>query len=186
MKIMIASDIHGSQYYCEKLLSCYQKEQAEKLLLLGDLLYHGPRNDLPKGYEPKKVISMLNSVAEELLCVRGNCDCEVDQMVLEFPILAEYAVFYLGNRMIFATHGHKYNQEQLPPMKAGNILLHGHTHVPKCERIGEYLYLNSGSVSIPKENSPRGYLILEDEKIIFKDLEGMEYMSYDLNELFSN
>lgn len=186
MKIMIASDIHGSEFYCEKMLSCYQKEKADKLLLLGDLLYHGPRNDLPEGYEPKKVISLLNDVATELLCVRGNCDCEVDQMVLEFPVLADYAILYIGNRMIFATHGHKYNQNQLPPMKAGDILLNGHTHVPKCERIGEFLYLNPGSVSIPKENSPRSYLIMEEDKIIFKNLEGMEYMSYDLNGFFSN
>ena len=154
MKLMIASDLHGSLYYCEKLLSCYQKEKADKLLLLGDILYHGPRNDLPKGYEPKKVTTILNSIAEELLCIKGNCDSEVDQMVLEFPMLAEYAVLYLGNRMIVAIHGH---QNQFPRMKAGDILIHGHTHVPRCERIGDYLYLNPGSVSIPKENSKRGY-----------------------------
>lgn len=179
MRIMIASDIHGSACYCQKMLHCYQKENAEKLLLLGDILYHGPRNDLPEGYEPKKVISMLNAVASELLCVRGNCDSEVDQMVLDFPVLADYAILYLGTRMVFATHGHKYHQNQLPPLKAGDILLHGHTHVPKCEKIGDFLYLNPGSVSIPKENSLRGYMILEEKKVTFKDLDGVEYHSYE-------
>lgn len=183
MKLMIASDIHGSAYYCEKLLSCYEKENADKLLLLGDLLYHGPRNDLPKDYDAKKVISMLNGISKELICVRGNCDTEVDQMVLEFPIMAEYAILYINNHMIFATHGHKYNPNQLPPMKPGDILLNGHTHVSKCEKIGDYLYLNPGSVSIPKEDTPMGYIILEDEKIIFKDIHGTDYMFFEMKDL---
>ena len=126
MKIMIASDIHGSAYYCKKLLEAYEREQADKLLLLGDLLNHGPRNDLPKEYAPKKVITMLNEKKQEILCVRGNCDTEVDQMVLAFPILAEYCILNLGKRMIFATHGHKFNKETLPMLKEGDILLNGH------------------------------------------------------------
>ena len=109
MKLMIASDIHGSAYYCEKLLKAYDEEKADKLLLLGDILYHGPRNDLPKDYAPKQVIAMLNPRKQDLLCVRGNCDTEVDQMVLDFPILADYCILYLNERMIFATHGHASN-----------------------------------------------------------------------------
>lgn len=175
MKLMIASDIHGSAYYCEKLLQAYDREGADKLILLGDILYHGPRNDLPKEYNPKKVIELLNNQKNDILCVRGNCDTEVDQMVLEFPILAEYCILYLDNQMIFATHGHKYNMETPPMLKAGDILLNGHTHIPKCQSFGEYIYMNPGSVSIPKENSPNSYMIYED-KFIWKNLDGEIYM----------
>ncbi|QHQ61646.1 phosphodiesterase [Anaerocolumna sedimenticola] len=174
MKLMIASDIHGSAYYCGKMIEAYKREQADKLLLLGDLLYHGPRNDLPKEYEPKKVIEMLNGIKEELLCVRGNCDTEVDQMVLEFPIMAEYCILYLGCRMIYATHGHKFNQTDKPMLKKGDILLNGHTHIPKYEDMGDYIYINPGSVSIPKDNSAHSYIILEEE-FVWKDLDGKPY-----------
>ena len=175
MKLMIVSDIHGSAYYCRKMLEAYEKEKADKLLILGDILYHGPRNDLPKEYDPKAVIQMLNERKEELLCVRGNCDCDVDQMVLEFPILAEYAIFYMGNRMIFATHGHKINKENLPMLKAGDILLNGHFHVPACERIGDYIYMNPGSVSIPKEESEHSYMVVEENVYTWKNLDGHCY-----------
>ena len=159
MKLMIASDIHGSALYCEKMLEAYKKEEADKLLLLGDVLYHGPRNDLPDGYAPKAVIEMLNSIKNDILCVRGNCDTEVDQMVLDFPVLADYAVIYDGKTTIYATHGHVYNEAKLPPLSDGCILLHGHTHVPACNEHSAYTYINPGSVSIPKENSHRGYMI---------------------------
>ncbi len=175
MKIMIASDIHGSAYYCEKMLEAYEREQADKLLLLGDLLYHGPRNDLPREYDPKKVITMLNDKKQEILCVRGNCDTEVDQMVLSFPILAEYCIIDLGKRMIFATHGHKYNKENLPMLKEGDILLNGHFHVPAYEEMDSYIYVNPGSVSIPKENSAHSYMILEKDTFSWKDLDGDTY-----------
>ena len=122
MKWFIASDIHGSAYYCEKLLEAYKKEEADKILLLGDVLYHGPRNDLPEGYAPKKVITMLNELENEILCVRGNCEAEVDQMVLNFPVLADYAVLTAGRKMIFVTHGHVYNNNNLPPLHKGDIL----------------------------------------------------------------
>ncbi|MCI8598880.1 MAG: phosphodiesterase [Lachnospiraceae bacterium] len=172
MKLVIASDIHGSACYCEAFLEAYEKEKADKLLLLGDILYHGPRNDLPKDYAPKKVIEMLNQRKEEILCVRGNCDTEVDQMVLEFPILAEYCILYVGKRMIFATHGHHFHEQNLPMLKQGDILLHGHTHVPVCKETDHYIYLNPGSVSIPKEESWHGYMTLEDDEFLWKDLDG--------------
>lgn len=178
MKWMIASDIHGSACYCEKLLAAYAREKADRLILLGDLLYHGPRNDLPRDYAPKRVIAMLNEKKDEILCVRGNCEAEVDQMVLEFPVLADYALLALENKTVFLTHGHVFNENHLPPLKDGDILLHGHTHVP-CRHLHEtYAYLNPGSVSIPKEDSWHGYMTLEDGEFVWKTLEGEEKMTY--------
>lgn len=180
MKLMIASDIHGSAYYCRKLLEAREKEQPQKLLLLGDLLYHGPRNDLPREYAPKQVIAMLNEIKEELLCVRGNCEAEVDQMVLDFPVLADYCILYEEGRMIFATHGHVYHENHVPPLKKGDILLNGHTHIPKCTEHENYIYLNPGSVSIPKEGSAHSYMILENGRFTWKTLEGETYQTYSL------
>lgn len=162
MKIMIASDIHGSAYYCRQMLKAYHREKADKLLLLGDILYHGPRNDLPKDYQPKEVITMLNDMKSELLCVRGNCDTEVDQMVLEFPILADYCFLEINGQTIFATHGHVWNPQNPPMLKEGDILLNGHTHIPASKCMGTYTYMNPGSVAIPKENSVCGYMIFDD------------------------
>ncbi len=176
MKWFIASDLHGSAYYCEKLIEAYKREQADKILLLGDILYHGPRNDLPQGHAPKEVIAMLNEMEKDILCVRGNCDTEVDQMVLHFPVLADYAILTAGKRMIFATHGHVYNNKNLPPLHKGDILLHGHTHVPACEEYDGYMYLNPGSVSIPKENSPHSYMIFDEEGFVWKNLDGEVFM----------
>ena len=172
MKLFIASDIHGSAYYCKKMLNSYETEKADKLLLLGDILYHGPRNELPKDYNPKLVIEMLSSVKDRILCVRGNCDTEVDQMVLPFPILADYCVIFDEGVTIYATHGHKYNEELLPPLSPGDILLHGHTHVPKITKHDYYTYLNPGSVSIPKENSHHGFMTMENGEFLWKDFEG--------------
>lgn len=175
MKWMIASDIHGSAYYCRELLEAYDREKADRLLLLGDILYHGPRNDLPKDYNPKEVIALLNQHKQDILCVRGNCDTEVDQMVLEFSILADYAILSVNDRTIFATHGHQFNRENLPMLKEGDILLNGHFHVPAGEWIGKYIYLNPGSVSIPKENSEHSYMIIEDNVYLWKNLAGEVY-----------
>lgn len=172
MKWMIASDLHGSAYYCRKMLEAFEREGADRLFLLGDLLYHGPRNDLPRDYAPKEVIPLLNGKKEKLLCVRGNCDAEVDQMVLEFPVLADYAVLPVGQRLIYATHGHIYHVKNLPPLAPGDVLLHGHTHVPAWTEFGQgNLYLNPGSVSIPKENSPHSYMTLEGNTMQWKELE---------------
>ena len=180
MKLLIASDIHGSAYYCRTLLRRYEEERADRLILLGDLLYHGPRNDLPKEYAPKEVLAMLNERKEEILCVRGNCDTEVDQMVLRFPILADYGFLYEQGRMIFLTHGHVFHEQNLPMLKKGDILLHGHTHVPACREHETYVYMNPGSVSIPKEGSAHGYLIYEAGIFLLKDLDGKPYMEYRL------
>lgn len=181
MKWFIASDIHGSAYWCRKMLEAFEKENADRLLLLGDILYHGPRNDLPKEYAPKEVIAMLNPLKNRILCVRGNCDTEVDQMVLDFAILADYAVLAAGERMIFVTHGHKFNNSALPSMNPNDILLHGHTHVPVCEKLDTHTYINPGSVSIPKENSPHSYILFDGEKMEWKNIENGEvYKEYCL------
>ena len=172
MSILIASDIHGSAYYCRKLLDAWDREKPERTVLLGDLLYHGPRNDLPEEYDPKAVISLLNARRDRILCVRGNCDTEVDQMVLEFPILADYAWIAAEGCSLFATHGHVYNTDHLPPLRAGEILLHGHTHVPAWEDHGTYRYFNPGSVSIPKGDSKPMYMMLENGAFAWKTLDG--------------
>ena len=172
MKFLIASDIHGSAYWCRQMLKAFEAEQADRMILLGDLLYHGPRNDLPRDYAPKEVTAMLNAHAADILAVRGNCDAEVDQMVLTFPIMADYAVMPVRERLLFITHGHLFNNETLPPLKQGDILLHGHTHVSVLEDHGTHVYMNPGSVSLPKPGHPHGYMTLEDGLFTWKDLEG--------------
>lgn len=172
MKILFASDIHGSAYYCGKLLEIYRQSGAERLVLLGDILYHGPRNDLPKEYAPKQVIAMLNEYKDQIYAVRGNCDTEVDQMVLEFPVLADYALLSFNGRTFYATHGHVYNQDNLPPVQAGDILIHGHTHLLKAEKAGDITVLNPGSVSIPKGGNPNTYAMLEDNVFTIYSLDG--------------
>lgn len=171
MKYMFASDIHGSAYYCRKMLEAYQESGAERLIILGDVLYHGPRNDLPREYAPKEVIAMLNAVKNEIYCVRGNCDTEVDQMVLEFPVLADYALLALNGLTFYATHGHVYNENALPPMQEGDILVHGHTHLLHADRVNGHWILNPGSVSIPKGGNPATYAILDETVFTIYDFE---------------
>lgn len=171
MKLMIASDLHGSAYYTEKLLQAMEQEQPDKLLLLGDLLYHGPRNDLPGGYDPKAVIAMLNGVREKLLCVRGNCEAEVDQMVLDFPVLSEFGVVFADGITFYMLHGHK-NMDL--PFQKGSVILSGHTHVPVLEERDGMIYANPGSVSIPKEGSVRGYLVYDNGLLCHQGLEAGE------------
>ncbi len=180
MKLLIASDIHGSAKWCRQLLSTMEQEQPDRIILLGDLLYHGPRNDLPEEYDPKAVVTMLSGLREKILAVRGNCDTEVDQMVLPFPILADYAYLTLGNTAILATHGHHINPDNFQPSFSGEILLNGHTHVTAYQQYDGFLYLNPGSVSIPKEGTPRGYILLTDGEIQFKDLHGQLLQSHPL------
>ena len=178
MKYFIVSDIHGSALYCRKALERFEAEDADRMIILGDILYHGPRNDLPAEYAPKEVIAMLNPIKNKLLCVRGNCEAEVDQMVLDFPVLADYAILELGKNIVFITHGHKFNTTNLPPLSEGDILLHGHTHVSVCEPCGYYTYINPGSVSIPKENSKNSYMIFEDGKFLWKNLASEVYKEF--------
>ena len=172
MKYVIASDIHGSATYCAKLLERFNEEKADKLLLLGDILYHGPRNPLPDGYAPAKVFEMLNAAADKIIAVRGNCDSEVDQMVLAFNVSSDYATVNDGAVNLILSHGHR----AVPPMGKGDVYLTGHTHVPLnvIEKEG-YIHLNPGSVSLPKENSHRGYILYENGTFLFKDLDGNVY-----------
>lgn len=174
MKLFIASDIHGDIVCCEKMLDLAKTHSVDKIILLGDILYHGPRNDLPENYAPKKVIESLNNVKEKLICVRGNCDTEVDQMVLNFPILSTTSIIYDGERnlTICLSHGHIYNPDNLPPMSAGDIFLYGHTHVLKAEKRGGVLCINPGSVTLPKENNPKTYAIYEGGTFTVYDFDG--------------
>lgn len=167
MKLMIASDIHGSAYYCKKLLERFRAEGASKLLLLGDLLYHGARNALPRDYSTLKTAELLNSVKDDLLCVKGNCDSEVDSLVLEFPVAADFAYFTVAGRCAVAAHGHK----PYAYLKKGDLLFCGHFHVPAMEERENYTYVNCGSVSIPKEDSPHSYLVVTDGALEWKDVE---------------
>lgn len=170
MKWLIASDIHGSAYWCERMLELFKREKADVLVLLGDILYHGPRNELPREYNPKKVIALLNDFANgtpceephRILCVRGNCDAEVDQMVLGFPIMADYGVIELGGRFVYLTHGHVYGEDNPPKLRKGDILIQGHTHVQRCVEKDGVLFLNPGSVSIPKGDGYNGCIVFDD------------------------
>lgn len=172
MKYLFASDIHGSAYYCRKLLEAYRQSGAKRLILLGDLLYHGPRNDLPREYAPKEVIAMLNEYKQEICTVRGNCEAEVDQMVLEFPVLADYALLELNGLTFFATHGHVFHQDNMPPLRDGEILVHGHTHLLKAEKVNGHYILNPGSVSIPKGGNPATYAVLDGATFRILDFDG--------------
>ena len=170
MKLLIASDIHGSAYWCGKLLELAQQEQPDKLVLLGDVLYHGPRNDLPRDYAPKQVIAMLSQWADKILCVRGNCEAEVDQMVLPFPCMSTYSQLLVDGKTFFLTHGHHFSPDQLPALNEGDVFLYGHTHV-KLDAIREGVRcLNPGSVSIPKDGS-HSCLLYEKEEFSFRILE---------------
>ena len=176
MRYMIASDIHGSALWCGRMLERFHEEKADRLILLGDLLYHGPRNDLPDGYAPKQVIAMLSPLRSRILCVRGNCEAEVDQMVLPFPVLADYALMEVRGHLLFITHGHLWNIDHMPPLSGGDMLLYGHTHVPLCEERDGILCLDPGSVALPKEGSWHGYMTLEEGLFLWKDMDGSERM----------
>jgi len=170
MKLLIASDIHGSAYWCRRLCQLVEEEQPDKLLLLGDLLYHGPRNDLPREYDPRQVIPMLSQYRDRILAVRGNCEAEVDQMVLPFPCMADFAQLYVDGVTFYLTHGHHHSPENLPPLPEGSVFLSGHTHVKLDEMRGFVRCLNPGSVSIPKDGS-HSCLIFENGKFSFRILE---------------
>ena len=173
MKLLICSDIHGDLDSCERMLAAFEREGADKIVLLGDILYHGPRNDLPATYAPKKVIELLNPMKSKIIAVRGNCDAEVDQMVLQFPIMADYVRIEADGLSIFATHGHHHNTTTPPPLEKGEIMLHGHTHILKIEEFGDgSFYINPGSVALPKEGNPRSYAVYENRTFTIKELDG--------------
>ena len=170
MKLFIASDLHGSAKFCRMMLEAFERERADKIALLGDILYHGPRNPLPDGYAPQEAAALLNNYRQKIVCVRGNCDSEVDQMVLDFPILSDYALICIDGINMYLSHGHR----DTPPMTDSDVYLTGHTHVPLIEKSG-WLHLNPGSLSLPKEGSERSYMIYENRTFTFKTLEGREY-----------
>ena len=181
MRLFIASDLHGSALYGRQMLEAYHRENADALLLLGDILYHGPRNDLPDGYAPKELTALLSAEQGHVFGVRGNCDAEIDQTVLPFPLTADYCLLFVGGRTVFATHGHIYSRDCPPPLRPGDFLLKGHTHVSCCERFGDGLCLvNPGSVSLPKNGSERGYMLLTEKGFVWKTLEGTVYRQLDL------
>lgn len=172
MKIFFIADIHGSFHYLKKALEKFEQENADYIAILGDELYHGARNPLPVEYNPKEAAPLLNKYADKIIAVRGNCDSEVDQMVLDFPMMAPYSVILYKNRRIFLTHGHLYNEDNLPKLKAGDIFIYGHTHVPKAEKNGDIFIINPGSITFPKEGSVNSYGVLEDDVFKIKDLDG--------------
>lgn len=169
MKLLFASDLHGSAYYAKKLAALMETEQPDRAILLGDLLYHGPRNDLPREYDTRCVTAVLNGLKDRLLAVRGNCDSEVDQMVLEFPIMADYLPLFLEGRMVFVTHGHLFHEENLPLLGEGDVLIHGHTHLRVAADRGRYFFLNPGSMALPKGDGVHSYMVYEDGVFTMKD-----------------
>ena len=172
MKYFFASDIHGSSFYTKRVLEKYKESNAAKLILLGDLLYHGPRNDLPKDYCPKEVFAMLNDFKDDIIAVRGNCDSEVDQMVLDFPMRADYSICVFNDIYFFITHGHIFGEENMPNLPRGSAFIYGHVHLPIAKNIDGIYILNPGSASLPKEENPNSYAILEDDLFSIYDFEG--------------
>ena len=179
MKWMVASDLHGSGLWCERLVEAFHREKADRLLLLGDLLYHGPRNPLPEGHDPKRCVELLSELKDVTVSVRGNCDASVDQMVLPFPVLADYLLLDLGTKLVFATHGDVWTEDNPPAMAKGGVLLTGHTHVSACKEHEDFLYVNPGSTSLPKDEGHQGYLLLDAAGIVFKEMDGTEYRRYE-------
>ena len=179
MKIMIASDLHGSSFYIEKLIERYEEENCEKLLLLGDLLYFNSVSCPGELFNRKRAISLLNSLEDDIVCVKGNCDSSMDQDVLYFSMMDDSKIFEFSGKKIYVTHGHYYGEYDPPRLNDGDILLTGHTHVPACVNHG-FWYLNPGSVSLPKQNSQHGYMTFEDGLFVWKSLDGVEIMSFDM------
>lgn len=170
MKCMIVSDIHGSYEDLKKVIAIYEEEKMDKLILLGDLLYHGPRNPLPEGYNPKETASLLNHYKEQIIAVRGNCDAEVDQMVLEFPMRSDYTELFIDGHRFFVTHGHLYNKEQLPLLNTGDILMYGHFHKPIAKKVDGIVIFNPSSISLPKSGG-KSYGVYEENELKIFSLE---------------
>lgn len=182
MKILFISDIHGSLYYANKALEAFHHEKADYMVLLGDELYHGARNPLPKDYNPAEVANLLNGYADSILAVRGNCDSEVDQMVLDFPIMADYSIILYNQRRLFLTHGHMYNEENLPKLRPGDVLFYGHTHINNILRKDNVFIINLASITLPKEDNPHSYGIFEDNRFAIKGVDGKIFKEVNFDE----
>ncbi len=171
MKYFVLSDIHGCITYVEKALEIFDSSDCDKLLLLGDLLYHGPRNPLVDEYSPVKVISLLNKYKDRIIAIRGNCDSEVDQMVLDFPMMSDYTQIVIDNTNIFVTHGHLFDENNLPKLMKGDVFINGHYHVPVAKEVDGIYLLNPGSITLPKDDSKRSYGILTSKSFEIYDLD---------------
>lgn len=182
MKLFFISDIHGSLHYLRKALDNFKQENADYIVILGDHLYHGARNPLPIDYNPREVAKLLNEFADRIIAIRGNCDSEVDEMVLEFPMMSAYSTVLYHGRRLFLTHGHIYHEGNLPKLKEGDAMIYGHTHVPKLEKRGNIYIINPGSITFPKENHPNSYGILEEDKFKIKDLDGNSFLEKNLTD----
>ncbi len=179
MKYFVISDIHGSVSAVDFVPQAFESSGADAILCLGDVLYHGPRNDLPSDYAPKQVIEILNPLSDRIIAVKGNCDTEVDQMVLNFPLLATYTSFMLGSHRLFCTHGHTYSPDNLPALRENDVFLSGHTHIPTAEKKNGICLLNPGSAALPKQGHPRTYGILTDNDFTVYTLDHKPYMHID-------
>ena len=172
MKLLFASDLHGSAAAATAVMNRVKEENADRLILLGDLLYHGPRNPLPEGHDPMKTAAILNECPVPVLGVRGNCDAEIDQVLLQFPMMPDYMLLLTEQGTgLFITHGHLFHEQQLPPHCAGDVMIHGHTHVHGVFQAGDMTVLNPGSAAMPKENQPRSYMVYENGVFEIKSLE---------------
>lgn len=173
MELFFASDLHGSLPATERMLDEFEQSQASQLVLLGDVLNHGPRNPVPDGYNPPDVARLLNRYATQIIAVRGNCDSEVDQMLLQFPMMADYVWLLLeSGQRLFITHGHLYNQTQRPPLRCGDVLVHGHTHIPVAQSLDEIIVFNPGSVTFPRDGYQASFGILSDKKLRVQSFAG--------------
>jgi len=172
MKIFFMSDIHGSLFFLKKALERYKEEKAKYIVILGDVLYHGPRNPLPREYNPEAVADLLNEYKDKIIAVRGNCDSEVDQILIEYPMMSDYSIMLCNDRRIFLTHGHIFNENNFPSLSENDVLIHGHTHIPVAKKHNNIFVLNPGSLALPRDNIPNSYAILQDNLFQIKDLDG--------------
>lgn len=180
MKLFFISDIHGSVYYLNQAMEQYLQEQADYIIILGDILYHGARNPLPKDYNPKEIIEILNNYSHKIIAVRGNCDSEVDQMVLDFPIMTDHSSILQDGRRLFLSHGHIYNEDNMVNLEEGSAFIYGHTHILRAEKKDNIFFINPGSISLPKENNPHSYGVLDGNTFRIKDLDGNLIKEIDL------
>ena len=178
MKFLVVSDIHGSYYYAKKFKEIYEKENPDQIIILGDLYYHGPRNSLTEEYSPMKVAGILNDYKDKILCVRGNCDAEVDEMISEFKF-NDHILMEINGKKFYFTHGHKYNIENIP-YDDFDVMIYGHIHQGFIQEKEGFVFANPGSISLPKCNSAHSYIVLVDNKIVLKDVDGEVLKEYEM------